>query len=114
MAAVYSTLMFRAPSFSGSAVTVYTCPPDKVAVVKCMSIVWGDVSVSGLDAWIQTQDLTKLCRVTDAYTVPGFVGAGGTQVFWGEWVLYPGESLSCQTASGTVDFQASGYELSTP
>jgi len=91
----------------------YINPMTFRTVVKTISVVWGSVVLTGLDAWVQTQDLTKLCRVTlAAGLTPGTIG--GTQVFFGDWVLGPGDSLAAQTGTGTCDIYVSGYQLSLP
>lgn len=114
MASVYSKRLFSAPSFSGPAVVQYVCPAGFRAVVRTITIVYGDVSVSGADCWVQLEDLTKLCRYTWASTLSDPTNFGGTAVFDGRWVLNAAETLSTQTAAGTVDFFCSGYELTLP
>jgi hypothetical protein len=93
---------------------VYLVPPGIVAVVKAITIVWGDVTVSGLDAWVVDGSLAKLCRKTIAALTQPDQLIGGTALFFGWWVYTPGESLAVQTATGTCDFLASGYELTLP
>jgi len=111
---VFSENFFRAPSFSGGATAVYTVPTGFRAVVKCISIVYGDITASGLDAWVQTEDLCKLVRYTWASTLSTPQNFGGTALFYGAWTALDGETLSVQTASGTCDIQASGYLLTLP
>jgi hypothetical protein len=106
--------MIRAPSFTGGPSIEYVCPAGKIAVVKSLTIVWGNVTISGVDAWFQFQDLTKLARYTWFTSMSAFTNNGGTAQWWGSWALDPGETISVQTAAGTVDFQASGYELTLP
>lgn len=79
-------------------------------VVHTITFVWGGILVTGLDAWVQLQDLTKLCRVTKIGTPPPDV-SGGTALFGGRWVLQGGDSLSAQTGAGTCDIFCSGYVL---
>ena len=110
-APVYSTGFFRAPSFSGGPTDQYTVPGGFRAVVKCITIVYGNIIASGLDAWVQTQDLCKLARYTWAVTLSSPTNYGGTALFFGDWVVYAGETLQTQTAAGTCDIQASGYLL---
>lgn len=83
-----------------------------MTVVKCISMVWGDVVFSGLDAWVQTADLTKLVRKTIAtgLSIPGDA-VGGCEVFFGDWTLTAGDDLYAQTAAGAVDLYCSGYVL---
>jgi hypothetical protein len=111
---VYSTGFFRAASVSGGPSTEYVVPAGYVAVVKCISIVWGDLLISGLDAWVQTQDLAKLVRYT--YQTPPAApdNIGGCFVQEGVWTLNNGDELQVQTALGTCDFTASGYLLTLP
>ena len=112
--AIISTNFFRAPAFSGGPTAVYMVPTGKRAVVKCFSIVWGDILASGLDAWVQTEDLCKLVRYTWAFTLSTPTNFGGVFIGWGSWAVLDGETLSVQTASGTCDIQASGYLLDAP
>jgi hypothetical protein len=114
VAAVFSLNFFRAASFTGGPVEQYTVPAGKLAVVKCITIVWGDVIASGVDAWVMTEDDCKLWRYTWAFTVSDPTNFGGTALGWGAWTLLEGESLYTQTVAGTVDFQASGYLLALP
>jgi hypothetical protein len=111
---VYSHLHFRAPAFSGGPTLQFIAPMGFTTVVKTISIVWGDVVVSGLDAWIQTQDLTKLVRHTIATGIGGLDVIGGCVVYWGDWTLNPLDELSTQCATGTADFYCSGYLLTLP
>ena len=92
----------------------YTSPVGLLSVVESISIVWGDVTISGLDAWVQRDDLTKLTRITQAAGIQGDMLIGGRLLDVGKWCLQPGESLWTQTASGTVDFFCSGYALELP
>jgi hypothetical protein len=114
VAAVYSRRLVQAPAFSGGPTVVYTVPPGVVSVVKCIAIVWGDVTASGLDAWLQDGSLAKLVRRTIAAVVQPYEELGGCDVFYGSWTYLSGESLYAQTARGTCDFLASGYELELP
>ena len=111
---VYSTNFFRAAATSGGPTPVYTVPNGFVAAVKCITIVWGNVIASGIDAWVQTEDLCKLVRYAWAFTPGTPTNYGGVQVSYGSWVLLEGETMSVQTAAGTCDIQASGYLLATP
>lgn len=114
MSQVYSTKLFTAPGFTGPATLQYIAPMNFRTVVKTISIAWGDVAVSGLDAWVQAGDLTKLARRT--ITFPGSDPAyiGGSMVFYGTWVLNPLDELYTQTAAGTCDFYVSGFLLTLP
>ena len=114
MAAVYSTKLFSAPSASGPATLEYETPMTRLAVVRTITIVYGDISVSGLDAWVQTDDLCKLARYVWASTLSDVTNFGGTATFDLRHVLAPGEGLYVQTAAGTCDIRCSGYELTLP
>ena len=114
MAAVFSRRLIQAPSTTGGPHLAYTVPAGVVAVVKSISIVWGDVTVSGLDAWVQDGTLAKLVRRTIAALTQPYEELGGCDVFFGSWVYTAGEQLSVQTVSGTCDILASGYELELP
>lgn len=114
MAPVFSRRLIQAPAFSGGPTLVYTVPAGLVAVVKNISIVWGDVSISGLDAWVQDNTLAKLVRRTIQLPAQPNETLGGSDSFAGWWVYVPGEQLFAQTVAGTCDILASGYELSLP
>jgi hypothetical protein len=114
MAQVYSVRLFTAPSVSGGPTTVYVAPAGFRTIVRTLTIVWGNVTLSDLDAWVQLGDLTKIVR-------KAFTGGGsnpdviGGHVLWvGHMALNPGDELQVQTADGTVDFAGSGYQLSLP
>lgn len=111
---VYSLRVFDEPALSGGPLLVYTVPAGNVAVLKCIAIVYGDVTVSGMDAWLQLSDLAKLVRYTWATTVSDPVNYGGTALFYGSWALAAGEQLYAQVNAGTADVMASGYLLSQP
>lgn len=114
MADVFSRRLIQEPSISGGPHPAYLVPPGFVAVVKAISIVWGDVTVSGLDAWVVDSSGAKLVRRTISAGTQPYETGGGCDAFSGWWVYTPGESLSVQTATGTCDFLASGYELTLP
>lgn len=111
---VYSKLFISAPSFSGPAVTQYTVPAGYLAVVKFISVVWGDITASGLDAWIQTSDLCKLMRFTWAFGFSTPYNLGGVFSQYGTTPVEAGDTLATQTAAGTCDFKCGGYLLSLP
>lgn len=115
MSALYSTRFLTLPAFTGGPSFPFTVPAGYRAVVRTISIVWGDVVISGLDAWVQTADLTKLARATRAVGIslpPDLVG--GCFIGDGRWVLDEGDTLEGQTAAGTVDIHVAGYLLSAP
>lgn len=114
MADVYSTRFVQAPSFSGGLHLEYTVPAGFRAVVRNISIVWGDVVASGLDAWVQDNAGAKLVRRTIAAGVVDYEDLGGCDVFEGRWVYEASEALYVQTATGTCDFLASGFLLALP
>jgi len=114
LALLYSTRFLTLPAFSGGPSSAFTVPAGYRAVVRTISICWGDVAVSGLDAWVQTADLTKLCRRTIAFPNPPDLYIGGCSVFDGRWVLDEGDTLEGQTAAGTCDIHAAGYLLTAP
>ena len=114
MAAVYSTQLTNAPSVTGGPLTTYVVPAGYRAVIKTMSIAWGDVAVSGLDAWFQVISGVKLCRRTITFPGPDPMYIGGSAVFYVTWPIDFGDSLAVQTASGTADFFAGGYLLALP
>lgn len=114
MANVFSVNFFRHPAQSGGPTAEFAVPGGHVAVVKCITITWGDIVASGLDAWVQTQDLCKLLRYSWAFTLSDPTNFGGTLVGYGAWTLEAGESLESQCNAGTCDIQASGYLLQLP
>lgn len=115
MGNVYSTLFASAPAFSGGPTTAYVVPAGYRAAVRSISIVHGNVIGSGLDAWVQRSNLSKLARSTiNIGLSPAPNWYGGTDVYWGLWVLEAGDELQLQTASGTVDFEVHGHLLSLP
>jgi len=114
VAAVYSINFFRHPSQNAGPTAEYTCPSGHLAVVKCITIVYGDITASGLDAWVQTEDLCKLARYTWGFALSSTINLGGTALFYGSWAFLEGETLYSQCVSGTCDIQASGYLLTTP
>jgi hypothetical protein len=67
-----------------------------------------------MDAWFQINEATKIMRFAWAATLSDPTNYGGTALQWGMWVMYPGDSLSIQTAAGTADFAAAGYVLTAP
>ena len=114
MALVYSDVFVDAPAVSGGPFVAYTAPAGFLTVVKNLSITWGDVVLSDLDAWWVISSGTKLARMQINGGGPFQNTGGGTQQLWGMWALPPGTVLSVQTASGTADFHASGYRLALP
>lgn len=114
LAAVYSTRFLTLPSFSGGPSAPYNVLAGTLVVVRTISFVWGDVAVSGLDAWVQTADLTKLARRTIVFPGPDPMYIGGCAVFDGRWVLDEGDTLEGQTAAGTCDIHVAGYVLTLP
>lgn len=113
-AAPYSVNIFRYPGFSGGPTLVYTTPAGYRAVLKSITVVWGDLIASGMDFWLQTAEGCKLIRSTWFATPSDVANRGGTNLYWGSWVLEEGEPLSAQSVAGTVDVQANGYLLRLP
>lgn len=114
MAPIYSTKFLEAASFSGAVSYRYTVPDGYVAVVKSITMVWGDVSVDGLDCWLQSDSLAKLVRVSIPTLSSDPLVNGGDHVRWGSWVLEAGQQLGIATGYGTIDAWAGGYLLSLP
>lgn len=111
MSNVYSAKLFSAPSTSGGPSIAYIVPMSRVVVVRTITIVWGDIVGSGLDAWVQTADLCKLVRYTWAFTPSTPTNLGGTVTYDLHHVLTFPDHLAVQTAAGTCDIYCSGYEL---
>lgn len=108
----YSASFFRAPGFFGGPTRVYVVEPNFRAVIKCITVVWGDISGSGLDVWLQDAAGCKFVRQTWGTTGTDIINLGGTQLFFGSWVMETGEELFAQCPAGQCDLQASGYRLS--
>ena len=85
---VYSASFGREPSVSGGPVALYTVPPGKIAVVKCMTITYGNIIASGLDAWFQDDATCKLCRYAWAFGPGTPTNYGGTALFFGDSAGY--------------------------
>jgi hypothetical protein len=114
MADVFTALLGRVAGQTGGPLTLYTATADKLAVVTSLSIVWGNVTLSDLDAWFQASDGTKLSRISFSGGSSNPQVLGGDHQVYGRWVLEYPDTLACQTASGTADFYASGFLLSLP
>jgi hypothetical protein len=114
VALTYSTQIVQHAAVSGGPYDEYVVPDGHLLVVKFISIVYGDIVASGLDAWVQTDDLVKLFRYTWAFTLATPTNFGGTANQWGTQVLFPGQKVQTQTAAGTCDITAGGYLLTTP
>jgi hypothetical protein len=114
VANVFSRSFCQQVGVSGGPFTVYTVPAGKLALIKNLVITWGDVSLSGLDAWYQTDTPCKLWRRTASLVPLDPQQAGGSDGQFGSWVLVAGQELQVQTAAGTVDFFSAGYELDLP
>jgi hypothetical protein len=114
VAPVFSTKFVEAAAFSGAVSYRYTVPAGYIAVVKSMSITWGNASLFGIDAWIQTDSLAKLFRRTIDPLGSDPQVAGGTAIAFGSWVLEAGQQLGVETGVGTVDLWAGGYLLTLP
>lgn len=110
---VYSRLFGSGPSISDGPYEFFVVPDGYLAVIKCISIVYGNITDTGLDAWVQTGDLAKLVRYAWASSLGDLYNYGGVALFYGSWVVEVADNLSWQTASGTCDFKVSGYLLST-
>jgi hypothetical protein len=114
VANIYSRKFGSAAGFTGGPTEFYTVPDGYLAVVKAISIVWGNITISGLDAWVMDETLAKLARYTWQTSAGDLTNYGGTAQWWGAWALDPAEALSFQTAEGTCDFYVSGYLLELP
>lgn len=114
MASVYSQRFGSAAGFSGGPVTFYTVPLGHLVVVRTITIVFGNVTVSGVDAWVQLSSLEKLARATWFVTLSQPTNNGETRVYDLRTVVNESEQLQFQTVAGTVDFMVSGYLLTLP
>ena len=56
MAAVYSKLFCSEASFTDGPMSVFTVPDGFLAVVKCLSIVYGNVTDSGIELRFRTKE----------------------------------------------------------
>lgn len=111
---MYSTQICLVPGFSGPASNVYTVPAGKLLVIKFMSVVWGDITASGLDAWFQSGNGTKLLRFTWAFGFSTPLNLGGQYTVYGTLPITSGDTVNIQTGAGTADFAAGGYLLTLP
>ena len=111
---IYTTQVCAVPGFSGPASTVFTVPAGKLLVIKFMSVVWGDITGSGLDAWFQTGNGTKLLRFTWAFGFSTPLNLGGQYYVYGTMPVTAGDTVSIQTAAGTADFAAGGFLFDAP
>lgn len=111
---LYSTQFFNEPSLSGGPVDEFVVPPGFIAVVKSIVITWGIVTISGVDAWVQDDNLCKLWRYTWFTSLGSPTNNGGSSAWWGMAVLLEGQKLQAQAGTGTVDITCAGYLLSTP
>jgi hypothetical protein len=113
MSLPYSVRFFRIPSVSSGPSFAFSVDSAHVAVIKCITAVYGSFSsVSPWEGWIEwNADGTKLVRgfKPDAVEPNGF---GGVFLWWGSWVVEPGEQIDIHQAQGSGDWQASGYLLS--
>lgn len=89
----------------------YSVPAGFRAVLKTITVVWGDITISGLDTWLMDDGLCKICRKTWFTTYGHLTEQGGTELWYGSWVFDEGENIWAQTVEGTVDWHSSGYLL---
>lgn len=104
----YSTRLFRAHSIAGSGGVFFTAPSGFVTVVKHISIVIGATAFEA-SAWVEDDEGSKLAwaHASDSVTTSPF-----TSLWYGEWVMLVGETLSPVTSLPTIaDFYVSGYLL---
>jgi hypothetical protein len=108
----YSTRFYEAYGVSGGPYDAFTIDSGYVGVIKCISIVHGAFSsISPFEGWVQAKwSLTKLVRVF--HPAPSeTTGFGGTDVFYGSWVVYAGDWIQVQQYTGAGDYFISGYKL---
>lgn len=111
---VNSTRFFDLQGVFGGTYDAYLVPTGYLAVVKCITITWGNVTVSGLDAGVLFPTGAYAARVVwYAQPLNPTSNFGGTERWWGSWVFNAGEWMRV-TVTNTVDFHASGYLLTTP
>lgn len=110
----YSTRFFDLPGVFGGTYDAYLVPTDRLAVVKCITITYGDVTLTGLDAGVKFPSGAYAVRVVWQNPILNPTqNFGGTSRWWGTWVFNPGEWMRVAVAN-TVDFHASGYLLTLP
>lgn len=117
MAPVYSKQLVLQESFQGGPLNVYTVPPNKVTVIKCMAITFGVNLTVGSAGFLETTTGARLfatgAGVSDIPT-HDFT----TAVEFGTWTLEFPQGISIETGGTPTqwicDFIASGYELTTP
>lgn len=108
---VYSSRIFRAHSIAGSPGVFFTAPAGFVSVVKHISIVIGATAFEA-SAWVEDDEGSKLVW---AHASDDITTAPTTWLWYGEWVMLPGETLAPVTNLPTIaDFYASGFLLANP
>lgn len=108
---VYSTRLFRQHSVAGAPGVAFAAPAGFVTVVKQISIVIGATALVA-SAWVEDDEGGKLAW---AHASDDFTTAPFTSIFYGEWVLLVGETLSPVTDLPTIaDFYVSGFLLAAP
>jgi len=111
---VSSHRFFDLPGVFGGTYDAYLVPAGYVAVVKNITIVYGDVTASGLDAGVLFPSGAYAVRtVWYASITSPMPNYGGTAAWWGSWVFNAGEWMRVHVLN-TVDFHASGYLLTLP
>lgn len=107
---VYSTRFVGVTGFvSGPFVPLYTVPAGNVAVVKCVSFVAGSNVLPG-GGYVAIAAGPKLAAFYDTFGPAGDI----THLFFGDWVLNPGEVLGGGTFNWILDVMVSGYLLAQP
>lgn len=116
MSAVYSTRLVDLPSVGPlpPTGTFLVGPAGFRAVIKNLTITWGNILTSGLDAGIRGPSGAYWARITYSILNLPISDLGGTQQWYGQWVLDEGETITWDVATGTVDMHASGYLLTLP
>ncbi len=114
MSTVRTLRIIDAPALTFGADVTYTCPSGLITVVESISTVWGDVIVSGVDAWCYDGSGAKLCRNTLPQPSLDTLLGGGCAINLGRWVIEPGEILTAHCQTGTCDMIVTGFTLTLP
>lgn len=113
MTTVYSTTFVAQAGFSGGPSIIYTVPPEKVAVVKFMTIT---VGINLVPCWaaFKHEPYENIIHsfgvaITDIPTHDK-----QTYPIFCSYTLEAGESLAIEASDCACDFGAAGYLLTAP
>jgi hypothetical protein len=105
MAAVYTQRLFLGSVAAASSITIYTAPSGVIVVIRDISF----IPFGGSTPWEITLGINgTFFYQEESTTAPAFF-------HWeGRAVMEAGDEITCNTNSGGLDGQITGYVLSTP